>query len=571
MNEAENDHSHPGTTVGPMPSSDDLRERLWAYEDFPALEERQPFNVGGAFANLGFIGAAVRRTTKFWLTWALIGMLVGLGLYVLYPVSYQATVLILIKNDPQQDPISAMETDQTMAHSRTVASRALHALGLSQSVSSFQAAYTTTFATNQVLSITVSAPTGPGAVQRANALANQFLAFRASLLRAQQTQELASLAQQVPTAQAHIESLRNQVSQLQGQGGNDSELTGLQRQLKTAQDSLPTLEQTVTGLSVETQNTTSSMIDGSQVLDAGALLKHSKIKSVLEYALSGLIGGLAIGLGIVIVRELISDRLRRRDDIAAALGGPIRLSVGPVEAGRLPGSPRARAARERDLLRIAVHLRDAVPKERRGPAMLAVVAVDNAKSIAPAVTSMVDACTREGKQVVVADLTKGAAVARLFGADGPGFRPVRIGNSTVVTVVPDPDEIAPGGPLRPSAGRLGPVATVSPPSDALLTACRSADLLLTVAELDPALGGEYLATWATDAVVVITAGRTHASRAQAVGEMLRLAGLPVVSGVVVGADKTDESLGRFPDEVAVPPARDGAIPSNGDEPGAVLR
>ena len=98
----------------------------------------------------------------------------------------------------------------------------------------------------------------------------------------------------------------------------------------------------MTGLTATEESTTSSMIDGTQVLDAATAMPHSKIKDVIEYVLSGLIGGLAIGLGIVIVRELISDRLRRRDDIAAALGGP-----GPAE--RRPGgqaqAPARRAVR----------------------------------------------------------------------------------------------------------------------------------------------------------------------------------------------------------------------------------
>ena len=40
--------------------------------------------------------------------------------------------------------------------------------------------------------------------------------------------------------------------------------------------------------------------------------------------------GLVLGLGIVIVRALVSDRLRRRDDVAHALGAPVNLSVGSV-------------------------------------------------------------------------------------------------------------------------------------------------------------------------------------------------------------------------------------------------
>ena len=48
------------------------------------------------------------------------------------------------------------------------------------------------------------------------------------------------------------------------------------------------------------------------------------------------------------------------------------------------------------------------------------------------------------------------------------------------------------------------------------------------------------------AVAVFTAGRTRAARAYAVGEMLRLSGIHAVSGIVVGSDKTDESLGTAP-------------------------
>jgi hypothetical protein len=35
-----------------------------------------------------------------------------------------------------------------------------------------------------------------------------------------------------------------------------------------------------------------------------------------------------IGMAIVVIRALITDHLRRRDDIAEALGAPVGLSVG---------------------------------------------------------------------------------------------------------------------------------------------------------------------------------------------------------------------------------------------------
>jgi capsular polysaccharide biosynthesis protein len=556
VNEAEN-NNHSGTLSAT--TSDDLRERLWAYEDLSTGQEHPPFNIAGSFASLGFIGMAVRRSKRMWGAVAVLGMIVGLALFVKYPVSYQATTSILIKDDPTQDPVSAMQTDITLAESRSVAANTLKALGLTQSVSSFQAAYSATIVTNQVLTLTVSAPTDTGAMQRANELASQFLAFRASLLRVQQAQQLASLGQQVPAAQQHIASLQQQVSQMSGESSRLTRLTKLRNELTTAQNSLPTLEQTVISLKSTTQNTTADMIYGSQVLDRATLLHHSKVKDVVEYVLSGLVGGLAVGLGIVVVRELISDRLRRRDDIAAAIGAPVRLSVGPAGAGRLPVSPRTRRARERDTRRVSGYLRNVLPKRPGSTAALAIVAVDNTRMLAPALTSLAESCASDGMRVVVADLTEGAPVARLLGADGPGTRPVRVGDTQLITVIPGADDVVPSGPFRPS----GPLPQATPPDESLVVASRTADLVLTVTELDPGTGAEHLATWAADAVVLVTAGHTRSARVYAVGEMLRLSGVHVVSGVVVGADRTDQSLG-------IPPGPEDAR-LNGGNAGVVLR
>jgi hypothetical protein len=77
-------------------------------------------------------------------------------------------------------------------------------------------------------------------------------------------------------------------------------------------------------------------------------------------------------------------------------------------------------------------------------------------------------------------------------------------------------------------------------------ACASANLLLTLATLDPSLGGEHLATWATDAVVVVTAGRSSWTKIHGVAELVRLSGTRLVCAVLVGADNTDESLGMIP-------------------------
>jgi hypothetical protein len=117
----------------------------------------------------------------------------------------------------------------------------------------------------------------------------------------------------------------------------------------------------------------------------------------------------------------------------------------------------------------------------------------------------------------------------------------------LVVAVPERGDATPAGPFSGGTGS----AQRSSFTEAVVAACASANLVLTLATLDPALGGEHLATWATDAVAMVTAGRSSWTRIQAVGEMVRLSGMRLVSAVLVGADKTDESLGslRTPEPV----------------------
>jgi hypothetical protein len=77
-------------------------------------------------------------------------------------------------------------------------------------------------------------------------------------------------------------------------------------------------------------------------------------------------------------------------------------------------------------------------------------------------------------------------------------------------------------------------------------ACAAANVLLTLVTVDPALGGDHLATWATDAIAVVTAGESSGEKIHGVAELIRLSGTRLVSAVLLGADDADESLGLMP-------------------------
>ena len=527
--------------VWPPGMDGDLPERLWVDEGSGWGEERGAAGVTAGLVSLAFIRAALRRSAKFWCATGMLGLLIGSALYVKYPPADHATASVLVVQYPGQDPAVEVQTDVSLASSQAVAQRVVQQLGLHQTVASFQAAYTVTAITDTVLILNVGAPSSAEAVRRVSALAEAFLQYRARYMRAQEQQLVTDLDQQFSAAQQQLNSINAQISQLSAHPSSPDQQTEINN-LEGQRGNQAQIEEYVTGAKATAKTTTDAVVANSELLNSATALPRSRTKGPALYVGGGLLGGLAAGMAIVIVSALVSDRLRRRGDVAEALGAPVRLSVGSLRRGRLPTRPWRAQKRNHDMRRVVTYLRSAVPGSSRGPAGLAVVAVDDVDVAMRAVAAVAGSYAGEDKQVVVADLSGGARLARLLGVRKPGVRTVTWNGAELVVVLPDPDDVAPVGPVNAA---VSPMAA-APAPEAVISACASADLVLTLATLDPAFGGDHLATWATDAVAVVTAGESSVVRLHAVGEMIRLAGMRLDSAVLVGADKDDESLGVAP-------------------------
>jgi capsular polysaccharide biosynthesis protein len=524
-------------------TGDEPPARPPVFEDPSEVDDGTFAGRATGLVSLGFIGAALRRSARLWCVLAIVGLIVGGAFYAARPPAQKATVSLLLVDNPAQNPADEILTDMALASSYPVAAGVISQLGLQETPATFVGTYTVTDTTDQVLTITVSAPTSNEAVQRASAVATQFLKFRAQYAQTQQQETNAQLNQQVVQAQQQLDSINSQISQISAQPGapgQQAELTKLKAQRTAASNNLSSVQQQVTQTLVSTQMVTQSMVKGSEVLNTAVPVKHSFLKGAVLYAIGGLLGGLVLGMIIVIIGAITSERLRRRDDIAYAFGAPVRLSVGAIGKRRwLPRLPRRAASERRHMERVVEHLRNAVPQSSRGPAGLAVVAVDNAETVARAVVALAVSGSKQRWRVVVADLSAGAHAAHLLGADGPGMSTVSPEGAPIVVMVPAADDVAPTGPLRSHA----PGKEHAQADEALAAACARADLVLSLVSLDPSFGGEHLATWATDVVAVVTAGHSTTVRVHAVGEMIRLSGAHLSSVVVVGADESDESLG----------------------------
>jgi len=521
-----------------------FRDVLAAYYDDSAEFDDRPTatDASAGLISLGFIGSALRRAMPVWLAATAIGLVVGVWLGVEHKPAHTAMTTVLLEIPAGDSQGTEMDTDAAIAQSTPVAAAAVAQLGIQQTPASFLQTYTVAAGTTAtILTITAKGPSDDAAVQRASAIATQFLAFQAKYLQAQLNQTIDALNQQVSQAQQHLDSIENQISRVSAQPTSTSQqaqLATLQNQQTSATNALNSVKQSASYSQLQAQTTTAQMVHGSEVLSAATPSKRSIKKTLALYSVGGLIGGLVVGMAIVVIGAITTDRLRRRDDIAIAVGAPVKLSVGPLRGRGLVQNLRGRSGRQnRDMDRVVEHLRNAVPTDSRGAAGLAVVAVDDAPTVAQAVIKLAIANAQQRRGVVLADLSAGAPAARQLGITGPGIGTVNSEGAAIVVVVPGAEDVAPLGPFGNPPQGSGHMM------QGLAETCARADLILALVSLNPASGSDYLRTWATDAVVVVTAGQSTATRLNATGEMIRLAGTRLASVVVLDAERNDESLG----------------------------
>ncbi|MGB6456293.1 MAG: hypothetical protein WBH47_17620 [Streptosporangiaceae bacterium] len=525
-----------------------MPDNPWLADADLTTAEPSPTGIGAGLVSLGFIKATLRRSAWLWSATAALGLVVGAGWYLARPPAAHAAATVLIP--PSTYPGEILD-DQAIAQSRTVAAAALKEAGSHESAVSFLRQYAVTTPTDRVLTITTTAKSPATAVRDANAVAAAFLVFQRQLLAVQDRLVTASLQHQISQSQQDVDALSQQLSRLAAEpssAAQRAQLATLRSSQSQAVDTLAELKLANTENVASMAISTATADQGSRVLDPAAVVPQSRLKGWLSYAVVGLIVGLALGAGIAVIRALTSDRLRRRDDVARVLGAPVTLSVGRL-ADR-PG-PESR--------RIAAHLRRSLPAPARSAdlAALAIVAVDSQPAAALSLVSLAADCGQHGLRVIVADLCSGAPAGQLLGACTPGVHRAVAGAVELTVMIPDPDEVAPIGPLDYATPRGWP----APVPDQLAAACGAADVLLTLTSLDPAVGGEHLASWTTAAVVMLTAGRSSAERVHSAGEMIRLAGIAQISAILLAADKTDQSLGvpAVTDEPGVPRQRASSI------------
>lgn len=544
----------------------------WNIED----EDRESELAGTPRTLLGtwhYLRNSLRREWRTWAAVAALGAWLGMAAVVLVPPSSVGTVTILMAHPANLDGPSAMGTDVSLLNTREVAARTVAKLGLKVSPESFQSTVSAEAVTTEILVVSVSGPDDESAVTRADALTKEYLDFRATQLRSLSSGLITGYKARITDMQSQVTDLSRQYSQVSEQGASGqtraSEILTRRTELNSQ---IIDMQQAIEDAALATDAAVSS----THVIDAARAVGHSRKKTVALDIGSGLIGGTALGIGFVLFRALTSDRLRRRQDVALALGVPVRFSVtspGPDGRRRLLPAVRGRRAgwRGHDLEALVRGLESAVmsrPSAGLGlePGLrstgsagaaakqgVALAAIGNAKVGASVVAALAAQLRAAGHSVFLVDLSRsGALVARLSprasrggrstGRHGTGAtrRDAEVLVETSGVFRPHGDPVLARGP-RDSA-IAGPSPDPSAPEDQRVR-WEAADVVLVLAEVDPGLDTEYLRTWVAQVVPLVTAGRSSPELLETTAELVRAGGLMVPFAMMVGCDQTDESLG----------------------------
>ena len=343
------------------------------YESIGDIEDTNP---GGAQAIISAqaLKRACRHRWKLIAGMALAGLILGCSMHLLIPAKAAPVSRLYLTEPSGTDPAQAMTTDLSLLHTRLVAQEAITLGRIPLSADALLASYSGSAPSNSILSIKLNAPSPSEAVAWNNAVAKAFLAVRTNAFTASATSQAEGLGAQLVTVQAEVAQLTKAINATPVGAAR----TALVDQLATAVTEATNLQTQIR----QTRAQPLAIGRGSYVLDAAAPNPVSHKKVLIKDGLSGLVAGLALGLIVVVVGAIVSDRPRRRIEVAAALGAPVTLSLGRDRGSRW--RRRRQITRPKPKLRM-IERRIKAQLESTSDRALAVVAVDDPSLAAVAV------------------------------------------------------------------------------------------------------------------------------------------------------------------------------------------
>src|SRR5262249_23205101 len=124
----------------------------------------------------------------------------------------------LLTSDPNVDPSSAMMTNLSLLHTRTVSEDVVKDLHLPMSAEDFGSTVTAGELSDQLMTVTVTAPSDQEAIKRVTTLASDYLAFRGQQMNALATSTIQTNTERIDTLKQQVASLNTKYQQATAAG-----------------------------------------------------------------------------------------------------------------------------------------------------------------------------------------------------------------------------------------------------------------------------------------------------------------------------------------------------------------
>ena len=507
-------------------------------------DQASPERPGPTLVSLHFVRTTLRQRMLVCVLCAALGLLAAGMFMVAFPPPHEAKAALVLTHDPEVDPSRAMATNVSLLNTRTVAALTTAHLGLTVTPEDFLKTVKVEPLSSELLTLTLTAPTDAEAVRRLDAFTSIYLEFRAKQLSLQSDILVAGMQERIKKLEGDVADLSRRVAQLSAAGSSSASASKLAELSDTVAQRAYFLSRIETlQLSVEDATLrNSAVVSYSRVLDPPAAEPGLAKRSIALGLASGLIGGTALGCGTVLFIAITSDRLRRRSDVAGALGVAVPVSVGRIAALRkvwlwLPPLRALDRRRADERQRLADTIETELLLQRRG--RLAVAGIDNVDDVGFAVAAAAASLAARGLSITIIDLTERLTRSLRVAPWTPGSS----GTPTVLRPRGLPALAHGVADLLPIGYWDEGETTPSPQVN---------DVTLVLADLDPAVGADHLTAWTNRVIVVVTAGRSGAEKVRTVGEQIRTAGLDLRFAVLMHTERTDESSGTANIELPAP-------------------
>jgi capsular polysaccharide biosynthesis protein len=283
----------------------------------------------------------VRRHWRTVAVFALAGVLAAAAYEVLRPPTYHATSLVLLPGSQSTGTSASsgpsrngVTTDGRIATSAAVLAPAGRTVDAKLSLAELQSRVTTSTAASGVLGVTATGSSPAQAEALANAVANQLVQFvttsgtgsSAAELAGLQAQE-SQLESQIADVQKEIDAARQRQTAVGPTSTPGQQAAALVGQLTSEQTTLELQLDSVKSQVGQTKQDVASANQGTVVIQKATTAEGRSVFSRALIVIAGLLAGLFVGGLVVLAVRRRDPRLWTRDELAAAVGSPVVLSL----------------------------------------------------------------------------------------------------------------------------------------------------------------------------------------------------------------------------------------------------